>query len=275
MISGMSCRALGTKTYMLNQITRAKLKKAHGNQTMLSIKAEFVALFQQKFLNWYNTFLNGCKEKDHKVVVIVSVIAGLFVVPFCLLLSWWMCKRRWKHVTSVYEEWGTCLSGSSDVVLHRHLDKVSTEEMALYSFEMLANATNKFNMANKLGMGGFGLVYKGTLTNGKQVAVKRLSAASGQGVEEFMNEVVVISKLQHHETQHVLDWRKRFSIIEGIGRGLLYLHRDSRLRIIHRDLKPSNILLDNNWIPKISDFGMARIFGGNQDQAKTGRVVGT
>lgn len=180
---------------------------------------------------------------------------------------------------------------------------------------------------------------QGKLREGQEIAVKRLSRTSGQGLEEFVNEVVVISKLQHRNLvrllgfciegeermlvyefmpgnsldaylfgsnlsvvllcsvlvsllanafvvcplpsnpdpvkQRLLDWKTRFNIIDGICRGLMYLHRDSRLRIIHRDLKGSNILLDENLNPKISDFGLARIFRGNEDEASTLRVVGT
>ncbi|CAA7029718.1 unnamed protein product [Microthlaspi erraticum] len=178
-----------------------------------------------------------------------------------------------------------------------------------FKMHSLRTATNNFCSSNKLGQGGFGPVYKGKLLDGLEIAVKRLSSSSGQGTEEFMNEITLISKLQHRNLVRLLgyciegeeklliyefmvnksldiflfdpslkfelDWPKRFDIIQGIARGLLYLHRDSRLRVIHRDLKVSNILLDEKMTPKISDFGLARMFQGTQYQDNTLRVAGT
>ncbi|KAK4348272.1 hypothetical protein RND71_034611 [Anisodus tanguticus] len=182
-------------------------------------------------------------------------------------------------------------------------------DLPLFDFATILDATNNFSLSKKLGEGGFGPVYKGMLKDGQEIAVKRLSRYSAQGTDEFKNEVIFIAKLQHRnlvkllgcciqaeekmliyeympnnsldwflfdtDRRSLLDWPKCFHIINGIARGLLYLHQDSRLRIIHRDLKPSNVLLDIDMNPKISDFGMARSFGGNETGAMTTRVVGT
>ncbi|CAG7887388.1 unnamed protein product, partial [Brassica rapa] len=189
-------------------------------------------------------------------------------------------------------------------------DDITTAGSLQFDFKAIEAATDKFSESNKLGQGGFGQVYKGTFPSGVQVAVKRLSKTSGQGEREFENEVVVVAKLQHRNLvrllgfclegeekilvyefvpnksldyflfadstmQSQLDWKKRCKIIAGIARGILYLHQDSRLTIIHRDLKAGNILLDADMNPKVADFGMARIFGIDQTEANTRRVVGT
>ncbi|EHA8589189.1 receptor-like serine/threonine-protein kinase SD1-8 [Cocos nucifera] len=156
-------------------------------------------------------------------------------------------------------------------------------ELPLFDLRTIIAATNNFSIENKLGQGGFGPVYKGKLGGEQEIAVKRLSKTSAQGADEFVNEVTLIAKLQHRNLVRLLgkgkgpllNWQTRYNIIEGIAQGLLYLHRDSRLRIIHRDLKASNILLDKDMNPKISDFGLARIFKEDETALNTRRVVGT
>ncbi|KAI9083686.1 hypothetical protein K1719_034387 [Acacia pycnantha] len=245
------------------------------------------------------------KKKDFKVVITVTVIVGVIIIAICAyILKVWTAR----YSARKKENRAKLLLNKEENPLG-DLKIAKLEKLPLFDFRILATATNDFSIANKLGRGGFGLVYKGELHDGQEIAVKRLSRTSRQGLEEFMNEVVVISKLQHRNLvrllgcciegeekllvyeympnksldafiydpikKKVLDWKNRLNIIKGISRGLLYLHRDSRLKIIHRDLKPSNILLDAQLIPKISDFGLARIFESSEDEGNTRRVVGT
>ncbi|PRQ30456.1 putative protein kinase RLK-Pelle-DLSV family [Rosa chinensis] len=186
---------------------------------------------------------------------------------------------------------------------------LQNDDLRVFKYASIIAATCNFSDENKLGEGGFGPVYKGKLVTGQEVAVKRLSKRSGQGISEFKNELILIYELQHtnlvqlfgfciHGEERMLiyeympnksldyvlfdstrcqqlDWNKRFNIIEGIAQGLVYLHKYSRMRVIHRDLKASNVLLDERMNPKISDFGMARIFMNDEQEANTMKIVGT
>ncbi|KAI9123888.1 hypothetical protein K1719_005188 [Acacia pycnantha] len=212
------------------------------------------------------------------MAIVVPTVIFILLVSLCLFC---LIKRRAKKKDSSFPK-------QSDV-------DISSVESLQFDLDVIKSATNNFSPDNKLGQGGFGEVYKGILPGGQELAVKRLSISSKQGVEQFKNEVVTMAKLQHRNLVRLLgfcldeeekiliyefvpknsldrflfepgnrgelNWSKRYKIIEGVTRGLLYLHEDSRLKIIHRDLKASNVLLDENWNPKISDFGMARILG--------------
>ncbi|XP_026379863.1 putative receptor-like protein kinase At4g00960 [Papaver somniferum] len=204
-------------------------------------------------------------------ITFLSVIAALSSIGLCLL-----CFQRKKTYTEKFDD-------VNDAVLET--------DFLQFSFSTISASIDNFSEANKLGEGGFGSVYKGTLSNRQEIAVKRLSKISGQGEREFKNEVTLVAKLQHRNLvklvgfslageeklliyelmpnasldQFLFDpikrrhriWERRYKIIGGIAKGLVYLHEESRLKIIHRDLKASNIVLDMVMIPKIADFGMA------------------
>ncbi|PON46524.1 S-receptor-like serine/threonine-protein kinase [Trema orientale] len=254
-------------------------------------------------------------ESDGLSVKWVLSIVGMSVAATLVLIAsvlYWLKRRKRK---------GGVVLGQPTILLNdfkassRGLENSPSKtgrektDILFFDFSTVAVATDNFSSTNMLGYGGFGSVYKGVLADGQDLAVKRLSQFSGQGVEEFKNEVMLIAKLQHRNLvkllgccinkeekmliyeympnksldlllfnknqKSLLDWSKRFQIIIGIARGLLYLHQDSRLKIIHRDLKASNVLLDATMSPKISDFGMARMFGDDQIEANTNKVVGT
>ncbi|VVB00102.1 unnamed protein product [Arabis nemorensis] len=177
-----------------------------------------------------------------------------------------------------------------------------------FTYSELKSATQDFDPSNKLGEGGFGPVYKGKLNDGREVAVKRLSVGSRQGKGQFVAEIVAISTVLHRnlvklygccfegdhrllvyeylpngsldqalfgddKTVH-LDWSTRYEICLGVARGLVYLHEEASVCVVHRDVKASNILLDSSLVPKISDFGLAKMYDDKKTHISTG-VAGT
>ncbi|KAK6783543.1 hypothetical protein RDI58_016997 [Solanum bulbocastanum] len=241
------------------------------------------------------------KKKLNRLVIILIPIGALLILILLVFIIWYLRRRQ----VPKFQELERNKMGSNN----KARKSGDNSNLQVFSFDEMKEATNNFSFDNKLGEGGYGPVFEGKLRNGEKIAVKRLSETSSQGFEEFENEVILTAKLQHinlvkvvgfciengekmliyeympnKSLDHyiynqvrrlVLNWEKRVQIIEGIIQGLLYLQEYSRLTIIHRDIKASNILLDLQMKPKISDFGMARMFKEDEVEANTSRIVGT
>ncbi|KAJ4798623.1 Serine/threonine-protein kinase [Rhynchospora pubera] len=235
------------------------------------------------------------KKKRATIGVISSSLILLLLVSLFVYLLW---RKKMRY--------------SKQDIEKRHLaqsNSLKGADLPVFNLCTILQATDNFSITNKLGEGGFGIVYKGQLLCGQEIAVKRLSMDSLQGLNEFMNEVLLITKLQHRNLVRLLgccidnnermliyeymtnksldfyifdatrraslNWTARLEIVIGIARGLLYLHQDSRFNVIHRDLKAANVLLDEQMNPKISDFGTARLFKREQGIINTETVIGT
>ncbi|KAF3794524.1 putative LRR receptor-like serine/threonine-protein kinase [Nymphaea thermarum] len=229
------------------------------------------------------------RETPTAVIIVVVIAACLIIILFLVIL-------RMKG----------CLGGKPP--LDKELQGLELQT-GYFSLKQIKAATKNFNSMNKIGEGGFGPVYKGTLPDGTIIAVKQLSSRSRQGNREFLNEIGMISALQHPnlvklfgcciegnqlmlvyeylennslaralfgppENRLKLDWPTRSSICIGIAKGLAYLHEESRLKIVHRDIKATNVLLDKDLNAKISDFGLAKLDEGDNTHIST-RIAGT
>ncbi|KAF3675809.1 putative LRR receptor-like serine/threonine-protein kinase RFK1 [Capsicum annuum] len=234
----------------------------------------------------------SCSEEDKKSVTVYVIVGVVATCIFLLVMStlWWkgylQCKKKQR----------------------KDLEDMELQTVS-FTLKQIKAATNNFDASNKIGEGGFGAVFKGQLSDGTSVAVKQLSRQSRQGNREFLNEIGMISCLQHpnlvklhgcciegtelllvyeylennslaralfnsDKSQLILDWPTRFKICVGIAKGLAFLHEESSLKIVHRDIKATNVLLDRDLNPKISDFGLARLTEDDNTHIST-RVAGT
>ncbi|GKV45296.1 hypothetical protein SLEP1_g52401 [Rubroshorea leprosula] len=277
-------------TVVINGTLEIRLYWAGKGTTAIPDKGVYGPLISAISVNPnFTPLLEGGTSLSIRLVVGIVVGAASVIFPVVVIL-WWKCYRRQKNT------------------LEQDLKGMDLQ-IGSFTLRQLKAATNNFDPINKIGEGGFGPVYKGRLIDGKVIAVKQLSAKSKQGNREFVNEVGMISALQHphlvklygcciegnqllliyeymennslaralfgpEECQMKLDWPTRQKICIGIARGLTYLHEESRLKIVHRDIKATNVLLDRDLNPKISDFGLAKLDEEDNTHIST-RVAGT
>uniref|UniRef100_A0A0D9WV79 non-specific serine/threonine protein kinase n=1 Tax=Leersia perrieri TaxID=77586 RepID=A0A0D9WV79_9ORYZ len=231
----------------------------------------------------------GQKPRSKILVITLPIATATFVLVMVTLTILFI--RRALRYTEVREDW------EFEFGPHR------------FSYKDLFHATEGFKDKSLLGIGGFGRVYKGILPMSKlEIAVKRISHDSNQGMKEFVAEIVSIGRLQHRnlvqlhgycrrkselilvydymsngsldkhlysqENNSALTWAQRFQIVKGVASGLLYLHEEWDQVILHRDIKPSNVLLDDSMNGRLGDFGLARLYDHGTDPQTT-HIIGT
>ncbi|GAB2212903.1 hypothetical protein Drorol1_Dr00020905, partial [Drosera rotundifolia] len=230
-------------------------------------------------------------EREKVAKIAGGVVASFLVVAFVVVIIIWRRHRSDDRV-------------NREIVL-KGLDL----KTGLFTFRQLKAATDNFDPVNKIGEGGFGTVFKGTLLDGSHIAVKHLFARSSQANRQFVNEIGIISGLNHpnlvslygccaegnelllvyeymvnnhlghalfgpDDGRLMLDWATRRKIAIDIARGLAFLHEESPIKIVHRDVKVANILLDGEFNAKIADFGLARLDEEDKTHIST-RIAGT
>ncbi|KAH0696729.1 hypothetical protein KY290_014126 [Solanum tuberosum] len=230
---------------------------------------------------------NGSNFFNSKGAIFMYLVFILVAVGVCIIailvgyiVGTTLHEKRVKHQTKHNGD-------SSD------LESSVMKRSLHFKYSTLEKSTDNFSEERKIGQGGFGEVFKGTLPDGREIAIKRMFLTTKIRNEEISNEIDIIGQAQHQhlvrflgccftaddsflvyeylenksldlilfdpKKKKELDWKKRLKIVEGTAEGLEYLHNDCQVRIIHRDIKPSNILLDSKYRPKIADFGLARV----------------
>ncbi|XP_076892519.1 cysteine-rich receptor-like protein kinase 2 [Bidens hawaiensis] len=255
----------------------------------------FMRYSDANFLN-SGPLANSSANRGKIIAIVVSVVSSVALIIVASMIAVYIWKHRYIQKKR---------KGSYDA---KKMAKMLNDSSLNFKYSTVEKATGKWDELNKLGQGGFGTVYKGVLSDGREIAVKRLFFNNKFRAADFYNEVNMISSVQHKNLVRLLgcscsgpesiliyeylpnmsldhfifdaikgrnlNWEKRYNIIISTAEGLVYLHENTKCRIIHRDIKAANILLDLKFRAKIADFGLARSFQDDKSHISTA-IAGT